>query len=232
MKYVFYLVVLSLSFSGYSQILNKDIKKIYPTRYYFESQRMQMFRALVSNDAFLPTPLGTRADELELKAWSHQIGICIGLSEHFYVDGAVSWLQNGESYAFASLDSDSTFNYQTRYRYLALPIQLKFTSGHKFKIYGGLGLLPGLYQGFKQDIQWTNALGAAYDDQIKVNNTMNSFTLSWISSFGFEAQLDTDYAFRLGVIYRAQFNNSYKPYEDYIHKSKGWGLQFGLTKNL
>jgi hypothetical protein len=232
MKYVVYLFVFTLSFSGYSQILNKDIKKTYPTRYYFESQRMQMFRTLVSNDAFLPTPLGTRADELELKAWSHQIGICMGLSEHFYLDGAVSWMQNGESYSFASLDSDSTFNYQTRYRYLALPVQLKYTRGDQLKIFGGLGLVPALYQGFKQELQWTNALGAEYDDQISVNNAMNSFILSWVSSLGIEAQLDSHYAFRFGVMYRAQLNNSYTPYEDYIHKSKGWGLQFGLTKNL
>lgn len=232
MKHFVYILVLSLSFTSYSQLLNKDIKKTYLTRYYFESQRMQMFRALVPNDAFLPTPLGNRANELNLKAWSHQIGICMGLSEHFFIDGAVSWMQNGESYVFASLDSDSTFNYQTHYRYLALPIQIKYTRGDQFKIYGGLGLIPALYQGFKQDIQWTNALGAQYDEQITVNNTMNSFIFSWVSSIGIEAQLDSNYAFRLGAMYRAQLNNSYSPFGNFIHGSVGWGLQFGLSKNL
>lgn len=232
MKHIVILFFLTLCFAGQTQLLNKDIKSNYPTRYYFESQRMEMFRSLVSNDAFLPTALGTRADEFELKAWSHQIGICMGLSKNFYLDGAVSWMQNGEAYAFAALDSDSTFAYQTRYRYLALPLQMKVTFGQKIKFYSGLGLVPALYQGYRQDFQWSNPLGAKYDDQIKVNNSMNSFTLSWLCSAGFEANLDNNYSLRLGLLYRSQLNNSYSPYEDYIHKSKGWGLNFGFSKNL
>ncbi len=220
------------AFTGFAQLLNKDVKSNYPTRYYFESQRMEMFRSLVSNDAFLPTPLGTRADEIAQKAWSHQIGICMGLSKNFYLDGAVSWMQNAEAYTFAAQDSDSTFAYQTRYRYLALPLQMKVTFGEKIKFYSGLGLVAALYQGYRQDQQWSNPLGAKYDDQIKVNNAMNSFTLSWLCSAGFEANLDNDYSLRIGVMFRSQLNNSYSPYEDYIHKSMGWGLNFGVSKNL
>ncbi len=220
------------AFTGFAQLLNKDAKSNYPTRYYFESQRMEMFRSLVSNDAFLPTPLGTRADEIAQKAWSHQIGICMGLSKNFYLDGAVSWMQNAEAYTFAAQDSDSTFAYQTRYRYLALPLQMKVTFGEKIKFYSGLGLVAALYQGYRQDQQWSNPLGAKYDDQIKVNNAMNSFTLSWLCSAGFEANLDNDYSLRIGVLFRSQLNNSYSPYEDYIHKSMGWGLNFGVSKNL
>lgn len=232
MKHLVFLLLMTPAFTGFAQLLNKDVKSNYPTRYYFESQRMEMFRSLVSNDAFLPTPLGTRADEIAQKAWSHQIGICMGLSKNFYLDGAVSWMQNAEAYTFTAQDSDSTFAYQTRYRYLALPLQLKVTFGDKIKFYSGLGLVPALYQGYRQDQQWSNPLGAKYDDQIKVNNTMNSFTLSWLCSAGFEANLDNDYSLRIGVLYRSQLNNSYSPYEDYIHKSMGWGLNFGVSKNL
>jgi hypothetical protein len=156
----------------------------------------------------------------------------MGLSKNFYLDGAVSWMQNAEAYVFAAQDSDSTFAYQTRHRYLALPIQMKVAFGEKIKIYSGLGLVPALYQGYRQDLQWSNPLGAKYDDQIKVNNAMNSFTLSWLCSAGFEANLDNNYSLRLGVLYRSQLNNSYSPYEDYIHKSMGWGLNFGVSKNL
>ncbi|MFM6946344.1 MAG: hypothetical protein ACKOWX_07395 [Flavobacteriales bacterium] len=232
MKKMILLALLAFSFNGYAQLLGKDLQKHYPTRYYFESQRMQMFRELVSNDAFLPTPLGERANEIPLTAWSQQLGICAGLGQHFYLDGGVSWLQNGEAYSFKATASDSTYSYQTHYRYLALPLQLKFTAGNKLKVYGGLGLVAALYQGYKQDIQWTNPLGAKYDDQIKINNNMNSSTLSWLASAGLEATLDENYSFRVGVLYRKQVNNSYSPYEDYIHKSFGWGLNFGLSKNL
>jgi hypothetical protein len=232
MKQLIVLYFLLLISFAHAQLLNENLKETYPSCFYFESQRMELFRSLASNDAFLPTPLGERANEMALTAWSHQLGICMGLSQHFYLDGGVSWLQNAEAYAFAALDSDSTFAYQTRYRYLALPLQMKVTFGQQFKCYGGLGLVPALYQGYKQDLQWTNALGAKYDDQIKVNNAMNSFTLSWMVSVGIEAQLDNNYALRLGALYRNQLNNSYSPYEDYIHKSMGWGLNIGLSKQL
>lgn len=232
MKQLLCLLLLLLHFSAKAQLLNKDLKRQYATRYYFESQRMQVFRTLLSNDDFLPTPLGERANEKALTAWSSQLGLCAGLNQHLYVDAGLCWLQNGEAYAFEALDSDSSFQYQTKYLYLALPIQLKATFGQKIAFYTGAGLVPALYSGYRQDLQWTNALGAKYDDQIKVNNTMNSFTLSWTISTGLDFQLDQNFSFKMGLIYRSQLNNSYSPYEAYIHKSFAWGFNFGLSKKL
>jgi hypothetical protein len=232
MKHLFFFGLLFLIGNLHAQIVNKKLKETYPSRFYFESQRMVVHRNLVSNDDFLPTPLGERANETQLSVWSHQLGICIGLSKYFYFDGGVSWLQNGEAYAFSALDSDSSYTYQTRYRYLALPLQLKTTFGKKVKLYTGVGVVPALYQGYKQEIQWTNPLGAKYDDVIKVNNAMNSFTLSWIGSIGLEAELKNNYAFRLGGLYRYQLNNSYNPYEAFVHQSFGWGINIGISKSL
>jgi opacity protein-like surface antigen len=232
MKQLLILCLLLCSGLTNAQLFNENLKGTYPTQFYVESQRMGLFRGLVSNDAFLPTPLGERANESSLTAWSQQLGLCLGLSKFVYLDGGVSWMQNGEAYAFSDSNSDSTFNYQTRYRYLALPLQLKLTFGNKLKFYGGLGLVPALYQGYKQNLQWTNALGAKYDDQIKINNAMNSFTISWIGSAGIDLQLDENHRLRLGYLYRKQLNNSYGPYEDYVHKSYGWGFHIGLSKLL
>jgi opacity protein-like surface antigen len=232
MKQLLILCLLLCSGLTNAQLFNENLKGTYPTQFYVESQRMGLFRGLVSNDSFLPTPLGERANESSLTAWSQQLGLCLGLSKFVYLDGGVSWMQNGEAYAFSDSNSDSTFNYQTRYRYLALPLQLKLTFGNKLKFYGGLGLVPALYQGYKQNLQWTNALGAKYDDQIKINNAMNSFTISWIGSAGIDLQLDENHRLRLGYLYRKQLNNSYGPYEDYVHKSYGWGFNIGLSKLL
>lgn len=232
MKLSLFLFLFGIQFLSHAQLVNDLIKENYPTRYYFESQRMLMFRSLAPNEDFLNTPLQERANEQAIGLWSQQLGICLGLSKHLYLDGGVAWMQNGEAYEFADLNSDSTYNYQSRYRYISMPLQLKLTFGNQIKFYGGIGLIPSLYQNYRQDIQWTNALGAQYDDKITINNAMNSFILSYITSGGLDIQLDQYYNLRLGMIYRAQFTNSYGLYEDYIHKSKGWGFQFGFSKKL
>ena len=175
MKLSLFLFLLIIPFLSHAQLVNDFIKENYPTRFYFESQRMLMFRSLSPNEDFLNVPLQERANEQALGLWSQQLGICMGLGKHLYLDGGVAWMQNGEAYEFKDLLSDSTYNYQTRYRYLSMPLQLKLTFGNQIKLYGGIGLIPSLYQNYRQDIQWTNALGAQYDDQININNAETKF---------------------------------------------------------
>jgi len=75
MKSILIFAFLVITNGALAQIVNSKIKAVYPTSYYFETQRMQMFRTLLSNDNFLPTPLGERANEIPLSTWSHYIGI-------------------------------------------------------------------------------------------------------------------------------------------------------------
>lgn len=215
-----------------AQIVNKQIRSNYPTQIYFETTRAQVYRSLLPNENFLLVPLNERGYEVPMYAWSQQMGIQLGLSKHFFIDGGLSWMQNGEAYSWKSIDTDSSFAYQTHYRYLALPLQLKFSAGNKIAFYTGAGLIPALYLSYRQDQQWTNAMGAKYDDQIKVNNTMNSFTLAWTCSAGLSIRLNPTLNFRLGLQYRQQLNNSYDPYQDYIHKSKAFCYNFGLSKKI
>ncbi|MEN9700214.1 MAG: hypothetical protein RLZZ301_1412 [Bacteroidota bacterium] len=213
--------------------VTKPIKKTYSSRFYVESQRMQMGRTLVSNEAFLPIPLGIRAQESTLTLWSHQVGLSAGLTPHLFIDGAVAWQQNGESFQWKSSSSDSSFAYQIRYRYLAMPLQLKFQIHPKVPFYIGAGLVPALYQSYRQDLQWSDSLGAKYHDQIKEIEGMQSFILSYQLSGGIELPLKkNNMGLRIGGLYRQQLTSSYNPYSAYIHKSKGWGISFALTKKF
>jgi hypothetical protein len=232
MRTVIFIIFLSSVLLGKTQILNDKIHNNYPTQIYFETTRADVFRSLTPNTDFLMIPLGEREFEKPMIAWSHQLGIHMGLSKHFLIDCGLSWMQNGEAYSWESLDNDSSFSYQTRYHYLALPLQLKYSIGNKISFYTGAGLIPALYLSYKQDQQWTNALGAKYDDQIKVNNTMNSFTLSWTCSAGLEIPLNPTLRLRFGIQYRQQLNNSYDPYQDYIHKSQAFCYNLGLSKKI
>jgi hypothetical protein len=224
--------IVGFVFAAQAQIVNDKIKRQYPTQFYFETSRSSVFRTLQENTDFLTIPLGERANEIPLNLWSQQMGVCLGFSKHSLIDAGLAWMQNGEAYSWETLDTDSSFSYQTRYRYLALPVQFKLAFGEKITFSAGAGLIPALYQSYRQDQQWTNALGAKYDDQVKVNNGMNSFTLSWVSSVHLEIPMNPTLRLRLGVQYRRQLNNSYDPYQDYIHKSAAWGLNLGLAKKI
>lgn len=215
-----------------AQIVNKEIQSKHPTQVYFETTRAQVYRSLLPNENFLMVPLGERGREVPMYAWSHQFGIQAGLSKHFLIESGLSWMQNGEAYSWKSLDTDSSYSYQTRYRYLALPLQLKYSLGNKISFNVAAGLIPALYLSYRQDQQWTNPLGAKYDDQIKVNNTMNSFTLSWTCAAGIEIPMNPTLRLRLGLQFRQQLNNSYDPYQDYIHKSMAFCYNIGLSKKI
>lgn len=225
------LFLLCLNWSS-AQLMNKDLKSTYPSQYYFESTRAEVFRILNPNTDFLPQALGERANEIPLTLWSQQVGLRLGLSKHSYLDAGISLLQNGEAYAWASTVNDSSFAYQTRYRYLSLPVQYKFSFGQKVSFQVGGGLIPGIQQSFRQDLQWSNALGAKDDDQIKVNNELNGFVLSWVASAGFSIPLNPQLNFGLGAQIRQQLNNTYNPYQSYIHKSQAWGITMGLYKKM
>ncbi|MEN9742602.1 MAG: hypothetical protein RLZZ65_407 [Bacteroidota bacterium] len=230
----FNILLLCLLFFNWTsaQLMNKHLKSTYPSQYYFETTRAEVFRNLNPNTDFLPQPLGERANEIPLTLWSQQVGLRLGLSKHSFLDAGISFLQNGEAYSWGSTVTDSSFAYQTRYRYLALPVQYKFAFGQKVNFQFGGGLIPGIQQSFRQDLQWSNALGAKSDDQIKVNNELNGFVFSWVASAGVSIPLNPKLRFGLGAQIRQQLNNTYNPYQSYIHKSQAWGITMGLYKNM
>jgi opacity protein-like surface antigen len=151
------------------------------------------------------------------------------LSNDVYFDGALSLLRNGEQYSWKSNTSDSTFNYQSKYNYIALPLQIKLQGGENLKYFVGGGLIPQMNFSYKQSQQWTDSLGAKGDETIKVNNEINSFAFSWIVSAGLELQFENNFGLRLSASYRNQISNTYIEFSDYIHKANAIGVNIGIT---
>ena len=113
-----------------------------------------------------------------------------------------------------------------------MPLQLKIQGGNKFKYFLASGLQTQLLQSYKMNQQWTNDVNTKYSETLKINNDCNSFVLSWISSMGFELAMNKYYGIKLSMQYRKQLSNSYLKTADYIHRSKGFGFSFGLTRTL
>ncbi len=214
-----------------SELKQKTVKDTVSI-FYVEANFASSSRKLEPNVDFLNKPLGERANESKLGIWSYSLGMTTPLSNHIYFDGALSLLRNGEQYSWKSNTSDSTFNYQSKYNYIALPLQIKLQGGKKLKYFVGGGLIPQMNFSYKQMQQWTDSLGAKGDEAIKVNNEINSFAFSWVVSAGLELQFENNFGLRLSASYRNQVSNTYIEFSDYIHKSNAIGVNIGITRKF
>jgi len=234
-----------ITLNSFSQIISKQnpsiskdvsaknkISKDTNSKFYIEASYVVSFRTLESNINFLNTPLGERVNETKLPIWNYTFGMTVPISKLVYFDGGMSILRNGEQYSWESTTSDSSFNYQTNYNYLALPLQLKIQGGNKFKYFIGAGIVPQIYLSYKQEQQWTDSLGSKRNKKETVNNENNSFAFSWIVSAGIELEFENKFGLRLSANYRSQLNNTYTKYNDYIHKANAIGFNLALTRTF
>jgi hypothetical protein len=199
---------------------------------YLEAGFFSVNRALKSNPNFLNKALGERANETKINLWSYSIGMVAPISRYFVFDGGISFIQNGEQYAWQSATSDSSFNYQTKYRYLGMPLLVKFQKGKNFKFFIGGGLIPQMQVSYLQSQNWTDSLGAKDDTKIKTFNNLNSFVLSVEGAIGFVLNFKHAFGLRLSTQYRHQLTNTYTEYNGYLHKTSALGFAFGLIKKL
>lgn len=238
------LLFVGISWCSFSQIVTKSTPskttsdaKVKPakdtsSRFYVEAGYYSCTRNLSPNVDFLNKPLGERANETKLSVWSYSIGLTTPIAKYIYFDGGLSLLRNGEQYKWASTTSDSTFNYQSRYSYIAMPLQLKLQGGNNFRYFVGGGLIPELYQSYSQKQQWNDSLGSSKTAVVKVNSDVNSFALSWVATAGVELIFKNSFGLRLSGSYRSQVTNSYKKYSDYVHKTNAIGFNIALTRKF
>lgn len=190
-------------------------------------------RILSSNPDFLNTPLGERVNEKPLRTWSYAIGLQTGLGRWLRFDSGLQFIQNGESYAFSDGSSDSTFNYENRYRYLGMPLSINFHWGNSIKLFAGPGITPMIFSQFYQKTAWTTALGSKKDEKLKEKN--NEYAASGLQVFG---QVGLQWIGKKGwggmvkIMYRNQITNTFSKYNESIHRAYGWGFGFGITKKL
>jgi len=204
-----------------------------PTQCYVEFQRTHSYRILQSNTEFLNTPLGQRADETPMYVWSYGAGILTNLGRFGRLETGIQWIQNGEGFHYSSPINDSSFHYESRYRYIGLPFAVMFTYGKKASFFIGPGLTPMLFSGFAQKTNWTNAYGSQNEERINIkNNSYASAAIQVFGQIGFQIRGDSGWGSYVKGVYRRQISNTYSKYNDFIHRAIGWGIYAGITKQL
>ena len=155
--------------------------------------------------------------------------MAIPVFRFFKINTGLAILQSGESYDWNSTVTDSSYAYQRTFRHFGLPVQLAFEYGNKLSIYGAFGVSPAIFNAFRQQIQWKNALGSEDSDELSIQDDCNSFIISLQADLGIHYHFNETFGLQLTALYRKQLNNTYKEFEDYIHKAYAFGFNFALS---
>lgn len=235
MKNLLLLFFILPSLNYFSQITfaKKPVKdSLYRNQAYAFINRTSTYRTLIPNEDFIPGNLGERINEKSLNTYSFGIGLKGHLIKNLIWDGGLSYLQNGEQYNYESPMSDSTFAYQTYYKYIAMPLKINFTFGKSIRIFGGVGIIPHLFLNYKQKQQWETVLGSRESNVIRTKDGFNTFITSAVFNLGISLHSKNGYGLFINPEYRFQLQNGLGKTSYFKHKSYGLGFSAGITKEL
>ncbi len=223
-----------ISLAAQSQLISATQKKVSKfsfdtnTYVFFNASILNSYRSLIPNESHLNTPLGKRANENPLICSSYTIGVSMPVNKSLKINTGLSFTQNGESFNWMSAENDSSFLYSSIYRYIALPISLSTSYGKKIKLRLSAGIVPSIFSGYKQMQEWTDEDGIEYDEEITIQDDLNFFKISAQGSIGIEYFFNK-ISICAAYLYIQQLNNSYKEFEDYIHRENTQGGQLKIT---
>jgi hypothetical protein len=200
------------------------------TTVYIVTNWSNTFRSLQPNKGFYGDSVGLRANEKSLNTWSFGLGMQNKINKYLFWDGGIGFTRNGESYKFE--EADTSYTYTSLYSYIAMPIRLNVSYGSKFQVYGGLGLVPQMFTGFKQEVQWRNKDASEGSETIKTKNGYNPFVISAVFNAGFMYHFNNGWGLIVSPEARVQLISTYGKQEGYIQKARCFGVSFGLIKSL
>jgi hypothetical protein len=187
-------------------------------------------RSLIENQFPYGDSLGDFKNEIALNTWSFGLGITNQLNSYLKWEGGISFLRNGEAYAFNL--GDSSYAYKTTYSYIGMPIKLVFNFGKTINFYGGVGVVPQIFLGYKKDVNWTTNSGSKETETFDVKDGYAplSFVLSTVFNVGVSMKLQERWSIFISPEYRIQLNSTFDSKDAYIHKGRALGISFGLTR--
>lgn len=187
-------------------------------------------RKLVENGDVFGDSLGKRADEQSLTTWSYVLGFRNYLTRNFAIEGGIGLMKNGESYHFEG--ADSTFDYQTTYTYIAMPLKFNYCYGNEIRFMSGIGVIPAMFTKYRQAQQWENNVNEKGDIKINNKSGYNSFIISGCLNAGIQLKYSPSWSIYVIPEYRFQLNSSYTKIDSYKHYSRAYGINFGFVYQL
>lgn len=187
-------------------------------------------RKLIENGDLFGDSLGERANEKNLSTWSYVLGFRNYLTPHFAIEGGIGLYKNGESYHYEG--ADSTFDYQTTYTYIAMPLKFNYCYGNEIRFMSGIGIIPAMFSQYRQTQQWKNSVNEKGEDKITTKNGYNSFIISGCINAGIQLKYSPAWSIYIMPEYRFQLNSSYTKIDAFKHYSRAYGVNFGFVYQL
>ncbi len=209
---------------------NKDSVAVMGTSLYVKMNFSNAFRTLKENGDLYGEPLDERAHEQSLNLFSYGFGFRNQFHKNLRWEAGFSYFQNGEKYQ--SNLPDTSFSYETKYRYLGMPIQLKVVFGQRLRYTIGGGLQPGMFMRYLQESTFENNQGKTESSTFKTKSGYNTMVVNAIVSMGIEYSFHKKWSVALGAEARWQLNSTYTKTAAYQHKAYAYGADFGLIYHL
>ncbi len=207
-----------------------EAKEFSSTSVYYEANWSYTTRNLSENEGLFADPLGERANETSLNTWSFSLGFRNQLNRFLSWSGGISFVRNGESYLYEQ--PDTMFTYDTKYKYIGMPIKLYFNYGEDFKLLAGAGLMPQMFLQYRQDSEWRTMTNATDSESFKTRSGYSTFVVSALFSIGGEIKFSPRWSLYVMPEYRLQITDSYLVTDSYDHFARALGVNMGLTMKL
>jgi hypothetical protein len=203
------------------------------TQLYFNFNRSKTFRTLLENGPIYGKPLGERENEVALGLWSMGVGFRSELKYGLQFGAGIGYMTNGEQYSYE--EPDTSFKYQSKYRYITMPLMLNYHCGNLIQFVSGVGVIPGMFMNFTQDQQSVTRQNLQSKETIKEkggSQSYNAFIFSGFINAGVQLKYSKFWSLYIVPEYRIQLNNSFQKNQPFIHKANAFGVNFGLVYQL
>lgn len=242
-KYLFFSIILYLSiFPCFSQIVSlnnsqEEKDKNLPTSMILKNNLNQNYRNISENPYYNNSIIDELIDEKPLLTYNVEMGIIVPLLKTVILECGLGYIHFGEKNSYSDSNSDSSFHYSNNYRYVGIPLKLKWkplsisiqkNNSIDFRIGGGF--IPQLLFGYSQIYNWTTSFGSQGSNTNRDRTNLNTSTINAILECEIVYSLNTKIAFHLTGNFQKSYVNSFNKYAPYQHFNQAIGIGFGLSK--
>lgn len=183
------------------------------------------FRILQKSPTAFGKELGDRNDEKPLFTQSYELGLLSKLNKNWWFNLGISYTSFGEQYQIDWVDS--SFAYQNKYNWLAVPFRIQFEGPSKIGFFINSGLQGQMLSSYRHEEQ-RSIDGINSESTDKSTSNIRGISLSTTSVLGIKPKISPQVRLILAYSFQFQLSNSYVKQFAYTHQAYSHMFRFGF----